>query len=372
MAKDITILIVDDKLSARETLKGLLMGQNYKLVLMGSGIEALDKVAEVKPDLILLDVMMPEMDGFEVCHRLKTNEQWQHIPVILVTALDSKEDLVRGLEAGADDFLAKPVNSLELRARVRSMLRIKKQFDQLQANVQLREDMAAMIVHDMRSPLMSIWWINEIVRDKLSRLEAISHNSVTELVDLNERISHQVNRLNAFANDILTLAKMRAGQESLNYQATDIKALVLEAHKNHQEVAEQTQIKLEANVPSGQGLKVRLDEKLWQRVLDNLISNALKYSPPNGQVIIELEYLETETTTAEDAKLRLKVKDEGPGIPETYRKSIFDKYKVVNLKKKVPQVGLGLAFCKQVVESHGGRIWVEANNPNGSVFILEI
>ncbi len=126
-----TILIVDDEQFGRETLEDLLLSQPYHLAFAGNGAEALEKVTELKPSLILLDVMMPDMDGFEVCHRLKAEEQSRHIPIILVTALESKQDLAQGLEAGADDFLSKPVNGIELRARVRSMLRIKSQYDAL-------------------------------------------------------------------------------------------------------------------------------------------------------------------------------------------------------------------------------------------------
>ncbi|MBI1876792.1 MAG: response regulator [Chloroflexi bacterium] len=126
------ILIVDDNPAARETLQELLILSDYQLAFASNGFEALVKVEELAPDLILLDVMMPDMDGFEVCRRLKTEQRWRHIPIILVTALDSKEDLAQGLDAGADDFLSKPVNKLELRARVRSMLRLKSQYDVLE------------------------------------------------------------------------------------------------------------------------------------------------------------------------------------------------------------------------------------------------
>lgn len=367
-----TILIVDDKLSARETLKGLLTGQNYHLVLAGDGYEALEKVAELEPDLILLDVMMPGLDGFEVCRRLKGEAKWQHIPIILVTALDGTEDLARGLEAGADDFLSKPVNGLELHARVRSLLRIKEQFDALQAAIELREDMSAMIVHDMRSPLMSIWWLNELMKEKLGGIEGVSDDRLREIDELGERINQQVNRLNAFANDMLMLAKLQSGEPNLNYSEVDIRELVLETQQDHLGMAERTKAKLEVVFLPDEPPVIRVDRNLWRRVLDNLITNALKYSPPEGRVRIAVDCSETAGSKRE-SKLQLTVADEGPGIAEEYRESIFDKYKVAGLKKKeVPQVGLGLAFCKQVVEAHGGRIWVTDNHPNGSVFTIEI
>lgn len=136
MSQVATILIVDDISTARYTLAELLASPEYQLIFASNGFEALVKIDELKPDLILLDVMMPDMNGFEVCQRLKAEQRWRHIPVILITALDSKEDLAYGLEAGADDFLSKPVNSLELQARVHSMLRIKSQYDALEKQEQ--------------------------------------------------------------------------------------------------------------------------------------------------------------------------------------------------------------------------------------------
>ena len=142
------VMIVDDEHITRHTLEALLQQEGYDLFFADSGQEALNQVGEIKPDVILLDVMMPNINGFEVCRRIKANEDWRHIPIILVTALASKKDLARGIDAGADDFLSKPVSSLELSARVRSMMRIKSQYDQLEAQkldlektLELREEL---------------------------------------------------------------------------------------------------------------------------------------------------------------------------------------------------------------------------------------
>ncbi|MGE5660490.1 MAG: response regulator [Actinomycetota bacterium] len=133
-----SILLIDDEESIFEVIEGLLYREGYELTYVTSGLEALKRIDEIQPDVILLDLMMPEMDGIETCQRIKANQRWCHIPIIMVTALSSKEDLARSLEAGADDFLSKPVNSLELRARVRSMLRIKLQYDAIVATQRLR------------------------------------------------------------------------------------------------------------------------------------------------------------------------------------------------------------------------------------------
>lgn len=137
-SKQHSILVVDDEERVFDVIEGLLMREGYQLTYAPSALEAIQKLDALQPDVILLDVMMPQMDGIEACRQIKANPNWKHIPIIIVTALTSKEDLARSLDAGADDFISKPINSLELRARVRSMLRIKIQYDALAATLRLR------------------------------------------------------------------------------------------------------------------------------------------------------------------------------------------------------------------------------------------
>ena len=206
MASDKTILIVDDEEMTRQMLGKGLTQPDYHLVLAGSGVEALEIVAELAVDLILLDVMMPEMDGFEVCQHLKSNPQWQFIPIILVTSLSSKEDLVHGLEVGADDFIAKPFEWLELQARVRSMLRLKAQYDRLETQktqleevLQLRKDMVHMLVHDMKNPLTAVSVYSEL----LLHNPEMSAQGRQHL----QAIKQGAEQLTQYANDLLLRAK---------------------------------------------------------------------------------------------------------------------------------------------------------------------
>lgn len=361
------ILIIDDQVTVHAVLKSFLLQEGYELFFATSGPEGLERLAEVDPDTILLDVMMPDLDGFEVCQRLKGDERWQHIPIILVTALDGKEDIARGLDAGADDFLSKPVNSLELRARVRSMLRIKKQFDELQATMQLREDLTAMIVHDIRNPLAPIMGIAEL----LLFLGELPPRATKDI----QTLRNEAHRLNDYLNDMLMLTKMEHGELILDREMTDIDQIIRAVRESHQIVAQSKTVELVLDFPD-ESQPVWLDANLFQRVMDNLISNALKFSPRQSRVAVAVEYLNPSKMVDggdDQAGLRLKVIDEGPGIPEMYRASIFDKFKIVDLKEQdVSQTGLGLAFCKLVVEAHGGKIFVDANSPRGSIFTIEI
>ncbi|RME74524.1 MAG: sensor histidine kinase [Chloroflexi bacterium] len=354
-----TILIVDDEQIARDVLEGHLHREGYMLVFATKGHEAFEYLEQVPPDLVLLDVMMPDIDGFEVCRRIKNDPRWRHIPVIMVTALGSKEDLVRGFDAGADDFLNKPVDAVELRARVRSMLRIKRQYDELQEALRLREDMAKMIVHDMRTPLTSIIGFSELMQMLDDLPEAAC--------DYLERITEQAYRLEAFLNDMLLLAKMEAGQPLLHPSVVDPVQIIIAAIKAQKIVAESRRISLETDLPPG-GRMVTLDANLFRRVVENLLSNAIKFSPPEGRVTVRLRY-----TDGGPYQLCLQVLDEGPGVPPDKREEIFDKYRIVDFQRRgVLQVGLGLAFCKMVVDAHQGRIYVEDNQPSGSIFTVEL
>ncbi len=356
-----SILIVDDEPMARDVMEGFLFKDGYDLTFAASGAEALDCVAKLAPDVILLDVMMPGMDGLEICRILKADERWQHIPVILVTALGSKEDVAAGFEAGANDFLTKPANEAELRGRVRSMLRIKQQHDKLEANLHLREDLAHMLVHDVRSPLSVILGYSELLMLKAKNLPELSE-------ELNE-IRMQARRLDSFLNDMLMLAKIEADQPILNRLPVEINQLVDKVIKTHKIIADSKNIELIAALPV-ESPQILLDPNLVQRMLDNLLSNALKFSPPHTLITIRVEYVQA---AAAPCCTRIQVLDQGPGIAPEYRDRIFDKYEIITLKQEgIPQVGLGLAFCKMVAEAHGGRIYVEANNPAGSIFTVEL
>ena len=357
------ILIVDDEPYARQTIEMLLLKESYELFFAEDAHEALAQLDDEIPDVILSDVMMPNMDGFELCQRIKRNPKWNHVPIILVTALDSKQDLARGLEAGADDFLHKPINGLELRARVRSMLRIKLRHDELQAALQMRQDLANMIVHDIRSPLSTILIYCDL-------LDAELGGGVETL----ETIRGEANRLSSFLTDMLMMAKMEHGRLMLNHSPVDVNEMATAVRDSYRPMAQLKEIDLALDLPE-QTNQLMLDANLWRRVLDNLLSNALKFSPTGGIVTLKVRY-ENNLNTGNNGStphLNLQVIDEGPGIAPEHYETVFDKFQIVATgRRDVKQVGLGLAFCKMVVEAHNGRISVASNQPRGSIFKVEL
>lgn len=350
-----TLLIVDDDPGARETLEALLIPEGHEMEFAENGEEGLKKVPQVMPDLILLDVMMPDIDGFEVCRQIKKQKDLKHIPIILVTALNSRQDMIDGLEAGADEFLSKPVRGAELRARVRSMLRIKRQYDELLAALQLREDMAGMIVHDMKNPLTSIMGYGELLRLSIPE----------EMADMVDKIIRDSERMNGMLNDMLMLAKLESGKPLLSPSPVDMNQLIRQAGAQQEVITSARRLHLSVETPA-QSRHIYLDQKLFLRVLDNLISNAIKFSAKDDTVTIRLTY-------PGDNGFRLEVADNGPGIAPEHRDRVFDKFEIIKLKQDgVPQVGLGLALCKLVVDAHGGTISVGENRPRGTVFTIEM
>ncbi|MBN1218255.1 MAG: response regulator [Anaerolineae bacterium] len=360
-----TVLIVDDESLTCDMLKAILMPEGYDTILATSGTEALKVVEQQPPDIILLDVMMPDIDGLEVCRRLKANKRWQHIPIILVTVLDSTEDLVNGLDAGADDFVNKPVNGVELRARIRSLLRLKEQYDELEATLRMREDLTHMIVHDIRTPLTAILGYTQLL---LAR-ESFPDSDAQDV----QAIQMQAYRLDSFLNDMLILAKLEAERLILNRSMVDVNQVVQQVIGSYNIVARSKNIKLIGDLPTTTQ-HILLDTNLFQRVLENLISNALKFSPAESTITVLVEYPRAKTMlSSAGPQIRVTISDEGPGITIEDRERIFDKFEVAKLQDKEDrQIGLGLAFCKMVVEGHGGYISVRPNKPVGSIFTIEI
>ncbi len=358
------VLIVDDEPRSLYTMEMLLSQEPYEIDFADSGLAALAKVEANEPDILILDVMLPDIDGLEVCHRLRADRRWQYIPIILATALDRKEDIVRGLDAGADEFLTKPVNGSELRARVRTMLRIKKQHDDLQEALQLREDLANMIVHDMRSPLSTVLMYTDII---------LANNKLDPQIDQwTNKIRSQAQRINGFLGDLLILAKMKSGKLFIVREPIDIRELVLDTLNQYQDLVESFGIRFSTIFPDIPQQSF-VDKKLMLRVIDNLVENAIKFSQPEDLITVQIENLPAAELASSPLKIRLRVMDEGPGIPIEFQDRIFERYEIVASKNgDIPQVGLGLALCKLVVNAHGGQIFVESNQPQGAIFTIEM
>jgi two-component system, sensor histidine kinase and response regulator len=352
---------VDDEPNNLTVVELLLSQEAYDLSYFDRGLSLLDAMQQQLPDLILLDVMMPGIDGIELCHQLKRDDRTKHIPIIMVTALNSREDLARCLEAGADDFISKPLNGLELRARVRSLLRIKRQYDELQEllNVreemlQLRMDLSHMVIHDLRNPLANI-----LLSCQILQMRGLDDRTAPKV----QQIEYAGHRLETMIDGLLITAKLESGKLALHPVAVDLPELIQTVGAEFGAIATQQSVNLVQEVATGP-LTIQGDIALLRRVLDNLLSNALKFAPAHSDVTLAV--------LRHDDRVLLQVRDQGQGVNPELREQIFAKFEIGQHLPQVKQMGLGLAFCKMVVEAHGGQIQVGDNDPTGCVFTITL
>ncbi len=347
------ILIADDDPVTRDMLTAMLADDHYGLIFAAGGLETLAKVGNLMPDVILLDVIMPDMDGFEVCRRLKADARFRNIPVIMVSVLKGKEDMIQGFDAGADDFLSKPVNGTELRARIRSMLRTKKRYDELKSTLDFRESLENRIFHDLREVLYPLLGYSDTLMKK-----AEPPDDLKQL----RNISHAASRLDSSLGDLLTATRIQGEGPLTARSDTDMNLLISESLKCHENAVREKKITLVTDLPEN-SRKMFLDANLFQSVLDHLILKAVRASPEGGMVVLQAAY----SDDPKEPRVRIRISDEGK-----YSEEFFDRFRSAGSKKDIPEIESGLGFCKTAARAMGGRIAAEPGIPGGAVFILEI
>ena len=351
-----SILVVDDTPANLQLLASMLKGHGYRVRPVNSGEQALRAVEIQAPDLVLLDITMPDMDGYEVCRRLKDNAQWRDIPVLFISALNSTEDKIRAFQAGGVDYVSKPFQFEEVEARVRTHLELRRQKRELgealarmrQLQV-LRDNLVHMVVHDMRSPLMAVQMALELLEEVLGERP----DSETEML---ATARSGIGQLVEMVAQILDINRMEGGQMQLDRRAFDLAALGREVADSLRPLAVGKALLV---APSGP-VQAFGDIDIVRRMIANLIANALKFTPESGSVVV------TAAGTAEDA--RIFVKDSGPGIDPAFHARIFDKYTQIEGPAKKAGAGLGLTFVKMAAEAHGGRVTLESALGQGSTF----
>jgi len=350
------VLVVDDEETNRTLLRDPLEAHGYSVAEASSGPEALDKAVSLKPDIILLDLMMPGMDGFGVCERLQADPELRQIPVIFVSAMHETIDKVKALALGGVDYVTKPFRHEEIEARLRTHLELCRQkrklqenYDKLQHSERLRDSLTHMIVHDLRSPLTTILLAFEVVQKYIPA----DDTEITNIVKLARSGAFVINDM---TRHLLDISRMEAGQMPLDIT-------MWEMTKPIQAMLDRLAVSSEGRalfLNSSRPVSCFCDAELISRVIENLINNAIKFTPKVGKISVSISESETET--------RVAVTDTGPGIPAKYHRRIFEKFGQVDGRPKKSGTGLGLAFCKLAVEAHGGRIGVESEVGRGSSF----
>lgn len=355
------VMVVDDSPTALFMVEGLLKESGFETVGFSDGRAALEGLGEAKPDLVVLDILMPGMNGLEVCRSIRASGKAGGLPILFLTGDERPQTQVEAIEAGGDDLVYKPSIQRELIIRVRSLLRIRKLQTALEREsrslreLQTRQEaLFRFIVHDLKSPLQSILSGAELLKEE--------PEIPPEASRMAELILQGSNLMERMVQDILLVCH----QGSLIPAPEPIRLReAVEAWTEGVKASYQRgKMTLLNEIP--EALVIEADWELLRRCLLNLLDNANKYGPHGNVVKIEARM--------DTGACLLRVIDRGPGIPAGMEDMIFDPFARLERDASLARVssGLGLAFCREVAQAHGGRIWVEAGDPVGAVFCLAL
>lgn len=355
---DFSVLVADVDPANRAICSSALQAQGYEVVEASDGEQVLQILSERDIDVVLMGVFMQRLGGFETCRRIKAQENTKMVPVLLVTALDERAARIKGMDAGADDFINKPIDPTEVSLRVRNAARGKGLYDQLQTSFEdlkrleeLRDGLTHMLVHDLRTPLTAIKGYASLL------VAGFGAGLTPQQKNFAEKIVTQSNRLVEMVSAILDVSRLESDQMPLETQKTDLSLLLLEQSEPFSGLPD-----CEIHLDIADGVTLKCDPDLIKRVVANLLSNAFKYTPKGEGVTLRLE--------VGDEFAEVQILDKGPGVPEESRDKIFEKFTQVEgeAHKRPYSSGLGLTFCQLVVQKHGGEIGVGEADGGGAKF----
>ena len=360
------LLVVDDVQTNVLLLKALLGKEGYGILVANNGQEALEVIRNENPDLILLDVMMPGMDGFEVAERLKSEEFRCEIPIIFLTALDDTQSIVNGFKLGVGDFISKPFRKEELMVRIKHQLSlvaarriIEEKNEELRKTIAGRDKMYSVIAHDLRSPMASMkMLLNTIMmsveKDKIDP-------DIFDMLEMSNKTSEEVFSL---LDNLLKWTKSQLGKLTVIPQKLDISGLADGVVEVMNSVAEVKHIKLIRT--DHEFFFVYVDIEMIKSILRNLISNAVKFSNPDSEIKVGIK--------AEDGKVIVSVTDSGKGIKkEDQHKLLKDSTHFTTYGTNSEEgSGLGLLLCRDFARKNGGELWFESEENLGSVFSFSL
>lgn len=381
------ILVVDDNPAGVDLMRAQLDGEGYSIDSAGDGEQALEKVSETTPDLVILDIMLPKMSGFEVCKRIKGNEATRSIPVIMVTALNDMESRAKGITAGADEFLSRPVDRSELLARVKSLLRIsrlhnelaeesrtaRESDEKLEMQQKVLKSMSAQLMqashlkyefivnmsHSLRTPLNVIIGFSEMLQDELV---GDLNDKQSKYVSNIRESGTELHRLIANIVDVFKLDTGKVALETTEFMLKDTIDSVLAAYES---TARDNRIEVIVEV-APEVSRICADPQKLSTVLDNLLSNAFKFTPSGGTVSVTAEEC--------DGMVQICVADSGIGLrPEDCERVFSEFYRVPDTGAAGGAgSGLGLAISRKLVLMHGGDIRAESEKGAGARFIFTL
>ncbi|MGI2902983.1 sensor histidine kinase [Tolypothrix sp. VBCCA 56010] len=358
------ILAVDDTPDNLILVQTILESEGFEMDLVADGVTALQQITESPPDLILLDVMMPGMDGYEVTRRIRSNTALPYIPILLITAF-TESSVVEGLDAGADDFIRKPFDTDELLARVRSLLRLKHSLDEQQKMARQREDFVSRMTHDLRTPLVaSDRMLNLFQQEIFCKISPEMKQAIAVMIRSNHNLTQMVNNL-------LEVYRIEAGKKTLNSEICNLPEMLTEVVEELNPIANDKGLTLKidtsglekasenAGIVTGDRLELR-------RVFSNLIGNAIKFTDSGG---IETRIFEAAENNGKNL-VTIEIEDTGYGIAAEDQATIFERFR--QGRNKRAGSGLGLHLSRLIVEAHGGTIELFSEVGKGSVFTVRL
>ena len=352
------VLIVDDVSQNIQLVANYLKQSGYDINFATSGKTALKHIQREKFDLILLDIMMPEMDGFEVCHVLKRNEETKDIPVIFLTAKNDIESITKAFDAGGIDYITKPFNKSELLARVKTHLELKLQKQNLKELNATKDKFFSIIAHDLRSPLNQLLRLSEILQKE------IEDEKANDAIKLAKLINESAKSGRLLLENLLEWSRSQTGTINYNPEQLNLKKITDEVLELNENNASQKDISLQNNLPKN--CIAYADGNMIRTILRNLISNGIKFTYKGGKILLDAKKAK--------GKIIYSISDNGIGIKsddieKLFRIDINPKTIGVSQEKGT---GLGLILCKEFIEINDGEIWVESEYNKGSTFFFSI
>ena len=346
MKSDFKILIVDDISQNVEIIKTFLE-DIYILDTAESGEEALEKVPVFRPDLILLDIKMPTMDGYEVCETIRQNEDYNHIRIMMVSALTLIEERMKGYEAGADDYITKPFVAEELEAKIRVFLNLKRTTEV----DKLKSDLLALFSHETRTPLNTIIGMSSLLLED----EDLDEETKSPIAMIQES-GHQLHQFVEKTSFLCTLKSTQTIEKSQEWAVTQLNNVVASMG------AAMAQQQIECSLDIDEKLSINADWQMLYEVFTYLMHNAIKFSPEKGKITISQK--------KDGDSVIITISDQGPGIKPEWLRKIFDEFAIQDIMHHQKGQGLSLAIAKHVMRLHNGFITVENNPDQGTTFSL--
>lgn len=347
------VLVIDDQAANLEAVQGLLRQHGFEVTMATSGREGLERCELRLPDLILLDMRMPEMDGFTVCERLKANPVTAAIPVIFLTADRERQSVVRGFSVGAVDYVTKPFVAEELLARVRTHVTLKRMHDDLLQLAKERADLTQVVAHDLKNPLT-------VIMLAVDRLDPARVEDFPESVDA---IKGSTRRCLELIDEYLGRWALSEKVEAPEIESCRISGTLEAAVSDMKAKAAERGMRIALSIDDD--AEILSNRLALRQIVDNLVSNAIKYA--DAETTIEVA-----TAIGRSGMLRLTVADRGAGIPEDRRQLLFKRYQQLGDVKAAHSSGLGLAVAKDLAARMGAHLWYEPRDGGGSIFSLAL